>query len=338
MVAMPGRSDGVGGPRPMGVGHGSAASSVTTAAPLPDLQLLISKAVGGTLSPHEARELSALLESPAHQDAFTPEQRQSLQAYARGREAPVRHTQELVGDLSRLSDVREVPERFLADLVLAREALMEHASLLRADKATRMFEFVVPYAKAVATMTADPALQAQVGEQLLAHAEKAGFKELVRQSDGADGLKVLKDLLGAASPQAIEHLAKELKFDAPVWPKDPIRQTEGRPPGTEAEHLQPVQQGKSGPPELLKPLPPVMQPPVPVHTQRVEDPSASEKDHGTHKRLGPMMLWNALHQLRDLGGEGQDSAKQREEMTQLAVVALGVLVLFAILVVVLVAL
>jgi hypothetical protein len=330
-VPGPIRTDLMGAFKPIA----TTATPATPAAQLPQLsaEQLITKALNGTITPSEAQELQQMLSSPEHKDAFTPQQRKELAQLGNGKPggAP-REAGELTSDLKLIKEAGDLPERFAADLVLAREALLEHPSLLRSDKATRMFQFAVPYAQAMVNMEGTQAQKLQ----LVIQAEKAGFKQLERQPDGADGTKVLKELLKAPNADEVNRLANGLKFDAPVWPKDPIRQSDPHHPA-DKEH-QPLQVNASGPqPQTLRVPPPIMQPPVPIQ-QRVSK-SDEKRDLGdTRGRLSPMTLWNALHTLRDDGEDGRDSAAQREAMTQLALAAGLFLIFFAVIVVVLVAL
>lgn len=318
--------------RPISTGSGPVAPAPQ--APV-NIDALITKAVDGTLTPAEASTLQQMLDLPELKDKFTPEQRSDLQKFAQGRELPPRSASELTGDLSKVTDPKDLPGRFASDLAVQRDALLEHLSLLRADKATRLFEFAVPYAKALAELAQNPAQLGALASKLVTQAEKAGFGALQQQPNQETGVEVLKALLKTGSAEEIAKLATGLRFDAPIWPKDPIRQSEYQRPTAEKEHLQPVAPG--GKAEVMRPLPPVMQPPVPVQ-QRVDEPEAKRKNDGTNKRLSPMLLWNALHTLRDAGEGEQDSAAQREALTQLAVGAALILGFMAIIVGVLVAL
>ncbi|MBK7861410.1 MAG: hypothetical protein IPJ65_22905 [Archangiaceae bacterium] len=200
-----------------------------------------------------------------------------------------------------------------------------------------MFDFVVPYAQALVQLAATPAQQRAVAAQLVLAAEDAGYKQLQRQPDGKDGLAALAELLRAKTPEEVAKLAQGQKFDAPVWPKDAARQGDPHHP---ADREVPQQnQVKMGDPQapVFKPVPPIMQPPVPIGQRVVQPGESAQSQNGTHQRLGPMMLWNALHRLRDAGEDGQESAAQREAMTQLAWAAGLILVFAAVVVVVLVA-
>jgi hypothetical protein len=318
-------------------GLGAGGLGVGTTTPDVPIDVLVTKALTGTLSQPEADQLSKLLQSPEGNDAFTPQQRNDLQTFVQGKDRPPPPANELHGDLTLVKDVESIPERFTADLALVRDKLIDHQSLLRADKATRMFDFMVPYVQAVVQMAATPAQQRAVAAQMIVQAEEAGYKELQRQPDGKNGLQVMTELLKAKTPEEVARLAQEQKFDAPVWPKDPMRQTDPRYPA-DREPPPMVQNTKMGDPQqqVLRPTPQVMAPVVPPF-QRVQQPGESrETRNGTNKRLGPMMLWNALHRLRDAGEEGQDSAAQREAMTQLTIAAALILGLFALIVAVLV--
>ena len=322
---MPVRTDLNAAFRPTGPSGGSASPGASTGAPSPTVDQLINKAVNGTLTPTEATQLQAMLDSPAMKSAFTEAQRQGLERFAKGKGLPPRDAKELHSDLKLLKGAKELPARFAADLLLAHEALLEHPLLLRADKATRLFEFAMPYAQALAELQPAAAELRAAAQGLLAEAEKAGFKALERQGDGKSGMEALAALLKAATAHDVAHLAKGQRFDAPSWPKD-------APP----VHLEAIGAAKAGE-QLIRPPPQVLQPPVQI-VRRPEEAERSKAAEGTSKRLGPMMLWNALHRLRDAGEDGQDSAAQREAMTQLAVAAGLILAFLAIVVGVLVAL
>ncbi|MBL8957402.1 MAG: hypothetical protein JNK82_41900 [Myxococcaceae bacterium] len=292
---------------------------------------LMNKALNGTLTASDAAQLKALLSSDAGRDAFSPEQRQDLQRFVEGT-APTRDARELHSDLRLLKGANEVAGRFAADLVLAHGALLEHASLLRGDKATRLFEFAVPYAQTLLQLAQSDAELRKAAQALLAEANKAGFAELQQEPGNKTGLEALAMLLKAGSPEEAARLAQGLRFDAPVWPKDAVRQTDKHAAGD--GQLQTVQP-KPGEPAVMRPLPQVMMEPVPI--QKKADSEKSRRDDGTSKRLGPMMLWNVLHGLRDDGEGERDSAAQREALTQLAVAAGLILVFLAVVVGVLVA-
>ena len=297
------------------------------------VELLMGKAFKGELTPGEAAQLSKMLDSPALKDAFTPQQRQDLQKFADGRGLPPRDPQELHSNLKLLKSLNEVPGRFAADLVLGHEALLEHAALLRADKASRLFQFAVPYAQELVENAKSPQELKAAANALLLEAEKAGFKQLERQPDGADGLKALRELLRAGSAEELARLASRFKFDAPSWPKDPVRQ--------QAEALPPELQVHKSEAQTMRPPSPVLQPPVPIQQRKVDeaDGAPAAHDDRTDKKLGGSMIWNVLHRFRGTGeSDDQESAAQRDQMNQLMVVAGLILVFMAVVIGVLVAL
>lgn len=312
----------------------TSSSSPTPATPeTPSLTVdqLMGKALDGTITPGEATQLSKMLDSPALKDAFTPQQRKDLQKFAEGKGLPPREPKELHGDLKLVKNAKGLPERFAADLVLAHDQLLEHAALLRADKATRLFQFAVPYAQAIAETAQNAQERKAATALMLAEAEKAGFKQLERQPDGENGLKALKELMRAGA-EDIGRLASHLKFDAPSWPKDPVKHD---PHAAEQLAVQ-----KTAEPQVMKAPSPVLQPPIPIQQQKVtEAEDAQQPGHdGTDKKLGGPLLWNVLHRFRSNGENDQESAAQRDRMNQLAIAMALILGFMAIVVGILVAL
>lgn len=322
---MPIRTDLNSAFRPSPVGEKPGAPSAP-AEPAVSVDQLMQKVADGTITPTEAKQLAQLLESPELKDAFTPQQRKDLQKFAEGKGPPPRAPNELHGNLELVKNARELPARFAADLVLAHDALLEHAALLRSDKATRLFAFAVPYAQAIVETAQNPQELKAALNELLKQAEKAGFKSLERQPDGADGLKALRELFRA--PNDMPQLAAAMKFDAPSWPKDAV-------------HAPEAQQQLKVEAQTMRPPNPVLQPPVPIQQRPVGEAERSSEhlhDDGTNKKLSSRMLWNVLHRFRDAGEDEQDSAAQRDKMNQLMLVAALFLVFIAIVVGVLVAL
>jgi hypothetical protein len=275
----------------------------------------------GAPAPTNASGNAAVPGQPQPSDAFGGAQA-NLQGFEQG-VAPPRSPDELTSDLSRLSSAKELAGRFGADLVLARGALLDHAALLREDKATRLFQFAVPYAQAAVGMSKSPQELKEVMADLLKQAEAAGFRDLHQQPGGKNGLAVLKDLLALKSPQEIEQHMARLKFDAPSWPKDIPRPNDAR----NAKAAAAAATGRA--PEGFAPVTGRYAPPI----DEAENSQRSQNgERRTNKVLSGRMLWNVLHLFRDDGEDGRDSAAQREAMNQLALIAALVLVFIAIVV------
>jgi len=223
-------------------------------------------------------------------DAFNAKAQPNLAMLSQGK-VPLHTPKELGGDLSKLSEAAEVPQRFGADVAIAKNDLVNHPALTeRADKAQRLFDFAVPYAQKVVELKATP----EVANQFLQAAQLNGYQEL--HNGHKDGVHALKELLNLP-PDKIAETANAMRFDAPSWP----------------------------------------QVPRPITATDESDKSRNQDDgeHHTNKRLGRNMLWNVLHLFRSDGEDDRESARQREEKNQLALVAGLVLVFLAIIVVVL---
>ena len=295
------------------------------------------QAQAAALSPTEASELSQLLDSPEARDAFTPEQRADLKAFITGKDGPMRSASELTSDLSKLKDANEVPERFTSDLALVHPHLLD-AALTRDEKATRLFQFVLPYVKATQELAQTPQQLKQASGQLVKEAEKAGVGDLIRETDGKNGLEVLQDAL--KQPLEADKL-QTVRFDAPVWPKEPPGTMEQRASAAEHERSLAVQSQRSQL-EGFRPPPSILQQPIGVRSpaDRPEASTSLEAGHrdGRGGKLSGRMLWNVLHLFRDDGRQERESAAQREAMSSLVVVGALVLGFLAIIIGILVAL
>jgi hypothetical protein len=135
----------------------------------------------------------------------------------------------------------------------------------------------------------------EVLTQLVKQAELAGFNQL--RSGDKNGTEALRELL-KVPPDKLGEVASAMKFDAPTWP----------------------------------------QVPQPIVPRREADEARNENpadERTTNKTLGRNTLWNVLHLFRSDGFDDRESAKQREEKNQLALIAALVLVFITIIVVVL---
>lgn len=222
-----------------------------------------------------------------------------------GREE-VRSPGQLSSDLKGILEAGELPGRLTADLAIHLPELIHLLSLTRQQKATRLMEFLVPYASKLSELaqanasgaTALPEAQrVKLEEQLLQPMREAGLEQVVELTTGKTGVEVAEQLLGAATPEEARALTETMKFDAPTWASRPEAQA--------------ANEVKRGEPSLI--AQPTIAPP---REQRAggkgEEEEAKKKDR-KDKVLGGNMVWNALHMFR--GGDGAeelDPAKQRE--------------------------
>ncbi len=212
---------------------------------------ILEKARLGQLSAGELSDLRELMRSPALADQFSPDLRASLESFQRG--SPwVKPVPDLVPDLGRVQDGRDVGQRFAADFVVLRDQLLNR-NLTDDQKADRAFEFYSRYAErfvALATGEArgderqHPFLSdkaAQVAEleaeapQPVAEGEPAGGEGAFAERGEApaprrrvDGAEVPDEVFSEDAPPDEGHLAARA---------DAQRAADGRRPLTREEQV-----------------------------------------------------------------------------------------------------
>lgn len=227
------------------------------------------------------------------------------------------------------------------------------------ERTARLWAFFLAYAQANAK---DPAGQSAAGRErfreVLTH---NGFSALYDVNTGRDGVEVALELLKARSPQELNEKLASVHIEPrpetlPSEVSIPVEQhtappEAGRPspqakkggpfePAAERPVQQPRQDAarfdqKEQLPALAlqtnaAPQGVVMPPAPGLKTQTDLEMSPNPEDvlpgrerQGTNKRLGPHMLWNALHGFRD---SPEDTAVKREQWSQLAFGAIITLV------------
>lgn len=220
------------------------------------------------------------------------------------------------------------------------------------ERTARLWAFFLAYAQANAK---DPAGQSEAGRERFREVlTENGFSALYDVNTGRDGVEVALELLKARSPEELKEKLVNVRIEPrpetlPSEVSIPVEQHTSpselpaaeRPasqdpkanqfePTAERQVQQPKQEQarfdqKEQPTALAlqtNAAPQgVVQPPVPglktqtdLEVPNPEDERAS-RDRGTNKRLGPHMLWNALHGFRD---SPEDTALKREQWSQLA--------------------
>jgi hypothetical protein len=314
-------------------------------------QELLRRAQAGSVTPAELHEVQKVIALPELRDAFK-DIAGELGAFTRGRgEAVFRDVDALLPDTDKLTDARELPERFLADLTLVQGELLNHPGMTRSQKAQRLYSFFEAYAarftqlaqgtaqaKQAQVTQPTPTAQALYGATEMAHTlaapltdvelqkvlgrfdkalTRAGFNEL-RADDGRTGLELARQLLQAKTAEA-QREARPQRLDAPGWKDNAAPE---RALNVDARRAAPVD---------VKPqiLPHTKAPGVRVDAPPKKDEPAPRGPRRSDKVLGGHMLWNALHLLR---GEELDDVAKKDAMTQLAIAAGLLLGLISILV------
>ena len=237
-----------------------------------------------------------------------------------GRDA-VRTPGQLSSNLGGIVDAASLPDRLGSDLALNLSELISVLSLTRQQKATRLVEFLVPYAAKLAELTAAGAVplgqRAQLEEKLLNPMSQAGLEQVVELTTGKSGIDIAKELLSSETAEQAQAFTENMKFDAPTWAS--------RPEVALANEV------KRGEPTL------VAQPTI----QTARDPRAAGrgkpedellKDR-SDKVLGRNMVWNVLHMFGKVGEAPLDEKQKREMLLAtgaiivLVVTVAGVIVL-----------
>ncbi len=221
------------------------------------------------------------------------------------------------------------------------------------ERTARLWAFFLAYAQANAKDPAGQSEAGR--ERFREVLTENGFSAMYDVNTGQDGVEVALELLKARSPEELKEKLVNVRMEPrpetlPSEVSIPVEQhtppaehpAAERPatPEQKASQFEPAAERQVQPPkqeqagfdqkEQLTPLAlqtnaapqGVVQPPVPglkTETGEVspnpEDALASRDRHGTNKRLGPHMLWNALHGFRDTQ---EDTAVKREQWSQLA--------------------
>ncbi|MFY0528181.1 hypothetical protein ACN28I_35165 [Archangium gephyra] len=229
------------------------------------------------------------------------------------------------------------------------------------ERTARLWAFFLAYAQANAKDPAgqSEAGRARFQEVLTEH----GFSAMYDVNTGRDGVEVALELLKARSPQELNEKLANVRIEPrpetlPSEVSIPVEQQAS--PSTLPENERPATQAQKGSPfepaaekqiqqqpkpeqarfdQKEQPAPLALQtnaapqgvvlPPAPktqmdpAGSPNPEDEPLKRDRYGTNKRLGPHMLWNALHGLRD---SGEDTAVKREQWSQLAFGAIITLV------------
>jgi hypothetical protein len=227
-------------------------------------------------TPAEVTEVQTLLDSPDLRDNFSPKLKSDLESFVRGSN-PAKTVPDLVPDLDRLQQPREVPARFAADYVLVREQLLDRPGLTASEKANRAWEYFSKYAERFVTLIDQGSSLGQNAHsdadthggsfsqadrssetvKFLDSLKQFGFLDLVEGRTGMDGLQAAKEILNAKNAQELARRASFKTFDAPAWeaPKQPQVSANYAPSAGEKQAISsgllpkvPIQElGQSGP-------------------------------------------------------------------------------------------
>ncbi len=318
-------------------------------------QELLRRARSGAVSTAELKEVQKVITSPELRDAFRDVARDVSSLLSSGSAAVFRDVSSLTPDTERLTDARTLPERFLADLKLVEQDLLNHRGMTKDQKAARAFSFFEAYATrfsqlahgtaqaeqaakgapqedggAFATSATGLQLAPPLSEPELHKAlgqfdkalKRAGF-EALQTDDGRTGMEAARQLLEAKTKEA-QQRARPAHLEAPTWKDNPAPAERSLKADVEKERRAiGAIDGK-----------PLIQPHLRVAGTRMEEQEAAQKKDrtrsaGTDQVLGGRMWWNVMHLLR---GEELDDVARKDAMTQLAIAAALILLFSGILV------
>ena len=317
------------------------------------MQELLRRAKSGAVSTAELKEVQKVITSPELRDAFREVARDVSSLLSPGNAPVFRDVSSLTPDTERLTDARTMPERFLADLKLVEQELLNHPGMTKDQKATRVFSFFeayatrfsqlahgiaqseqaakgAPLAEAGAFVTSPtglslaPALSEPELHKAMSQFDKAlkraGF-EALQTDDGRTGMEAARQLLEAKTKEAREQ-ARPRHLEAPTWKDNPAPAERTLKGDVEKERRSIAIDGK-----------PQLQPQLRVPGTKVEEEGVKKNERtasaGADKVLGARMLWNVMHLLR---GDDLDEVARRDALNQLALAAALILIFSGILV------
>ena len=200
----------------------------------------------------------------------------------------------LASDLSGLLEAGKLPEQMQYDLSVQLTALMGAATLPREAKATRLMEFMAPYAEQLAKLAQKQPLTADqrksVADQLLKHMNGAGLARVVETTTQRTGAQVGFAMMSAHQPEDVRKTLAGMRFDS----NDPSALIGAATPKT---------------PGVPQPVP-SQQPQIAASTKpkRSEDdePDDSPRERARKKNGA---LWGMLHKGRSEMGRIDDDDK-----------------------------
>lgn len=197
----------------------------------------------------------------------------------------------LASDLSGLLDAGKLPDQMQYDLSVQLSALMGAATLPREAKATRLMEFMTPYAEQLAKLSQKQPLTADqrktIADQLLKHMNGAGLTRVVETTTQRTGAQVGFAMMSAHQPEDVRKTLEGMRFDS----NDPSALI-----GAAAKHQ-----------DVPRPLP---QQPMTASTRSKpsddDEPDDSPRERA-QKKTGA--LWGMLHKGRSEMGRIDDDDK-----------------------------
>lgn len=199
----------------------------------------------------------------------------------------------LASSLEGVVDGLVLPDQLNYDLSVQLPALMGSAVLDRDVKATRLMQFIVPYAERLATLAQSQPLTADqrraVADQLVESMLKAGLRHVLETATGRSGLQVAQAMLAVETPDEARKVLNELSFTS----TDPTALVAG----TTQPELTPSPQQ----------VPVAVTVAAALQSQQGDDPRDSSEERPPARDGGPR--WGLLHRSRSAKGRIDDDDK-----------------------------
>lgn len=252
------------------------------------------KAADGKGRGKEPEGHATTLDSAVNADAFRTDVRSQpeLAAAALAGQPLTTLANKLSSNLQTVIDALKLPAQMQLDLSVQMAALMGPAGSPREAKATRLMEFLVPYAERLATLEKGSPLTAQekkqVIEQLLKTMANVGLAKVIELTTQRSGMQVAHALLNADAPEDVRKAMEGLKFDSTEAPH--------AAPANAREPAAVSSQQLNGQPQIQATL----------ARARAEEVKAEE---AKKRRSKGGSMWGALHQGRSDKGHHDDDQR-----------------------------
>lgn len=247
-------------------------------------------------------------------------QQQTQQTQLTGRDA-MRAPGQLTSDLTQVNDPAQLPEKLAGDLKVNLPELVALLNLTRQEKASRLVEFLVPYAAKLAELKAvvevPAAQQAKLEAKMLEPMKAAGLAQVVETTTGKSGVEIAKQLLQAPTAQEARLMTQAMRFDAPNWAGQAAAGAagiQGRPVEPQLVHQALI---------------------APTRDQRVDAPPPGEEEQGVREKtrsgvLGKNMLFNVLHLFRADGATLSEREKIEAGIVTIGLISLAIAIAVAV--------
>lgn len=273
-----------------------------------------------TLTSSDLADLKAILENPELSLALDADLYETLESLVVSRGLPPREVKALLPDFARLTKPEAIAQRFMADFILLKDALIRHPGLTRPEQATRAMAFFAGYAQHLLRLVPDPAQRQALTHTFAEAFATLDFNGIVDRTTGHAGTQVAHTLLQALGPVELDLQLNRLDLDAPAWVEVPLALRAVPEP---SERAQPAANEPLNQPAIERaPQPLVNDRVVLQQAPKLDRRAEVEDEHRPHLsrkgKLGPNVVWNALH--RERGPDGEGEVERRDALNRLILI------------------